>query len=415
MKICIFSIVTYWHGVKGGMEIHGKILCEGLVKRGHEVTVISTRHPDGKEYEEVNGIKIYYLTKTGFSTYWKKWGKESLKKFDQLNMAKFFDIVFSQSFSGYYFAINKRKYRIPFVSFLHGAGPYMTIAKIKLALHRQHISIAEVLRTTMSYIAHYSILHLPTVLGSDLIICASNHVRDSVRKWYPVRRKKIYTIMNGIDTFEFSPNGQERNRLRKRLGIREGEFLLMTSGSISKEKGHHLAVEALNKLLKKNVNLKLMIVGDGEYLASLSGLIDKFGLKDRVILTGFVPNESISNYYNAADIYLIPTLRAEGLPFALIEAMSIGLPIIASRMGGIPDVVENGKEGLLVNPDDTNDMVSKILTLLRNKNLRKELGARARSKVLNELNSENMITRTLRIIESKLFDISNGASPITYG
>jgi len=405
MNICVFSIVTYWHGVNGGMEIHGKILCEGLVKRGHEVTIISTRHPDGKEYEEINGIKVYYLINTGFSTYWKNWGNEGLRKFEEINEINPFDVVFSQSFNGYYFAKNRKKYKIPLVSFLHGAGPYITITKIKLVFNRQNISIVETIRTIMSYIAHYSILHLPTVLGSDLIICVSNHVSDSVRKWYPVSKKKIYTVMNGIDTSEFSPNDKDRNSLRDSLGIREGEFLLMTSGSISKEKGHHIAVEALNKLLKENINLKLLIVGDGEYQASLSGLIDKFGLNDNVILTGFIPNKSISEYYNAADIYLIPTLRAEGLPFALIEAMSIGLPIIASKVGGIPDVVGNGKEGLLINPGDTNDIVSKILTLLRDADLRRELGVKARRKVLNELNSENMVDKTLEIIESILFEL----------
>ena len=402
MNICLFSIVTYWHGVKGGMEIHGKILCEGLVKRGHEVTVISTRHPNGKEYEEVNGIKIYYLVETDFSTYWKKWGKESLKKFEKLNETNSFDVILSQSFSGYYFAKNKKKYRILLVSLLQGAGPYITIAKIKVSFKRQSISIVEVFRVSLSYIVHYFILQLPTVLGSDLIICASDHVNESVRKWFPVRKKTIYTIMNGIDTIEFSPNEQERNRLRKRLGVREGELLLMTSGTISKEKGHHLAVEALNILLKKNIKLKLMIVGNGEYLTSISSLIDKYGLKGNTILTGFVPNELISNYYNAADIYLIPTFRAEGLPFALIEAMSVSLPIIASKAGGIPNVLQNDKEGLLINPGDTDGIVSKILTLLRNKDLRKSLGASARNKVLNELNAENMVDRTLKVIESSI-------------
>ncbi len=408
MNICLFSIVTYWHGIKGGMEIHGKILCEGLVKRGHEVTVISTRHPDDKEYEEVNGIKIYYLIKTGFSTYWKKWGKESLRKFDRLNSTKPFDIVFSQSFSGYYFAIKKGKYQIPFVSFLQGAGPYLTITMIKVAFSQQRMPIAEALRTSLMYFVHYFVLQLPTIFGSDLIICASDHVNKSVRKWYPVRKKKIYTIMNGIDTSLFSPNEQERDRLRKQLGIREEECLLMTSGTISEEKGHHLAVETLNTLLEENTGLKLVIVGAGEYLASLSGLIEKFGLKDRVILTGFIPNESISSYYNAADIYLLPTLRAEGLPFALIEAMSIGLPIIASKIGGIPNILKNEQEGLLINPGDTDDIVSKILILLQNKSLRKELGANARSKVLNELKAENMVNRTLKVIESNLFSNQRG-------
>ena len=61
MNICFFSVVNYWQGINGGMEIHGKILCEGLVERGHDVTIISTNHPEGKEFEIQSGIKIFYL------------------------------------------------------------------------------------------------------------------------------------------------------------------------------------------------------------------------------------------------------------------------------------------------------------------------------------------------------------------
>jgi len=400
MKICIFSIVTYWHGIKGGMEIHGRLLFEGLVKRGHEVTIISTRHPAGKEYEEINGIKLYYLINTSFSTYWKNWGKESLNKFEILNEINLFDVVLSQSFSGYYFAKNRDRYGIPLISFLQGAGPSLAITMIKVAFSRRCMPIAEALRISLMYLVHYFVLQLPTLIGSDLIICASDHVSESVKKWYPVKKKRVITVMNGVDASVFSPNVHERNKLRKRLGIEDKEFVLMTSGTISKEKGHHLAVEALNTLLKQNNNLKLMIVGCGDYTTSLSKLIDRFGLKSNVILAGFVPNESISNYYNAADIYMLPTLRAEGLPFALIEAMSIGLPIIASKMGGIPNIMEDGKEGLLINPGDINDMVSKILILLKDRILSEELGARARSKVLNELNANKMVDKTLTVLKS---------------
>jgi glycosyltransferase involved in cell wall biosynthesis len=400
MKICLFSTVTYWHGVKGGMEIHGKLLCEGLVNRGHEVTIISTRHPEDKEYEEINGIKLYYLINTSFGTYWKNWGKEGLRKFEILHEINPFDVLLSQSFSGYYFAKNKKKYGIPLISFLQGAGPSLAITMIKVAFSRRCMPIAEALRISLMYLVHYFVLQLPTLLGSDLIICASDHVSESVKKWYPVKKKIVKTVMNGVDASVFSPNAQERNKLRKRLSIEDKEFILMTSGSICKEKGHHLAIEALNILLKHNNDLKLIIVGDGDYRISLSRLIDRLGLKSNVILTGFVPNESIGNYYNAADIYLIPTLRAEGLPFALIEAMSIGLPIIGSRIGGIPNIMEDGKEGFLINPGDINNMVSKVLILLKDRILREELGARARSKVLNELNTNKMVDKTLTILKS---------------
>ncbi len=97
MNICFFSLVTYWHGVKGGMEVHGKILCEELVKRGHEVTVISTMHPDGKDFEESNGIRLHYLSNTVFSAKRKGWKAASLKKFSELEQVKHFDIICSMS------------------------------------------------------------------------------------------------------------------------------------------------------------------------------------------------------------------------------------------------------------------------------------------------------------------------------
>jgi len=69
MNICFFSIVTYWHGLKGGMDLHGKHLLEGLAQRGHDVTVISTKHPSSKEYEEINGIRFHYLNETTFGSF----------------------------------------------------------------------------------------------------------------------------------------------------------------------------------------------------------------------------------------------------------------------------------------------------------------------------------------------------------
>ncbi len=85
MHICAFSIVNYWQGVKGGMEIHGQLLSQGLVDGGHRVSIISTKHPDGKEIEEQEGVKIYYLPNTVLGSRRNQWIRESVRKFYELH------------------------------------------------------------------------------------------------------------------------------------------------------------------------------------------------------------------------------------------------------------------------------------------------------------------------------------------
>ncbi len=101
MRICFLSTVTYRHGAGGGMEIHGKLLSEGLTKMGHEVAIISTKHPSNLDFEEINGIKINYLENTVSGSKRKNWPNASLNKFLGLNDKNPFDIILSQQSSAY--------------------------------------------------------------------------------------------------------------------------------------------------------------------------------------------------------------------------------------------------------------------------------------------------------------------------
>jgi len=403
MNICFFSIVNYWQGITGGMEVHGKLLSEGLIKKGHSLSIISSNHPDGKHYEEINNIHIYYLTNTKFGSYWHNWGKESFRKFQQLHKRNPFDIVFSQSFNGYYFAKSREKAgSVPMVSFLHGAGPLMAFNQIKTLLLHQKMLTPSAMKILGSFIFHYFFLHIPTIKFSDIIICVSDHVKESVLKWYPFKNKRIYSVLNGLDIDSTLPVRSCRKNIRQKYRIKDGDVLLMTSGTVNREKGHHIAVEILSKLADQNKNLKLLIVGGGEYCDRLIKLINKYQLGDRIIITGYVAHEIIKSYYQAADIYLMPTLRDEGLPFALIEAMSTGLPIIASRIGGIPSVLQDGINALLIQPNNINEIVSKLKWLLNDRSLSNRLGSRARQMAVQELNSDKMVEKTMAIINSDL-------------
>ena len=129
MKICFFSIVTYWHGLRGGMQNHNKLLLEGLAERGHEITVISTCHPDGIQSEQRNNLTLYYLSNTQFGSARKGWRNESLKAYLALNELERFDVICSQQ---PFFPSIPAKVRsnTPIVTFIQGHEGWMLLSEV---------------------------------------------------------------------------------------------------------------------------------------------------------------------------------------------------------------------------------------------------------------------------------------------
>ena len=169
----------------------------------------------------------------------------------------------------------------------------------------------------------------------------------------------------------------------------------MSLGTVNREKGHHLAVAALERILPKNPDTKLMIVGTGEYEQTIRKQIDYSNLGDKVVFTGHIDNLETPGYYNAADIFLMPTLRIEGLPFVLLEAMACGKPVIASQIGGNTSVVRDKENGLLVQPGNVDELADGISLLLDNEELARGLSSSARTTVLDDFNIDQMVDKTL--------------------
>ncbi|MGR3302289.1 MAG: glycosyltransferase family 4 protein [Candidatus Scalindua sp.] len=398
MNICIFSTVTYWHGLRGGMDLHGKHLLEGLSGRGHKIIVISTKHPSGKEYEEINGIKIHYLKHTTFGSSRKGWKRQSINKFKDIIKTEEIDIALSQQTAGYGIAKIARRKGIPFITIMHGYEImiFRSIFNQVMNFKKDYLSLVKSFLSSLYYTVFQE---LPILKDSSAIIAVSEGVSKVIEKRPFIDRDKIKVINYGIDLKLFKFSEEERKETRLKLNITNHDKVVLFLSLLSKQKGTDIAIKAFNELAENNESIKLIIAGDGEYLEEAKLLVNNFKLKSRVIFTGFVRNEDTVQYYNASDIFIFPTLRLESFGIVIAEAMACGKPVIASDIGSIPDVIDNGINGILIPIGDFKELARQINLLLSDKQYSAMLAQNARRKALERFGLDRMIEETIKVFE----------------
>lgn len=380
------------------MDLHGRLLSKGLVQRGHRVTIITSKRPDGIDFEQREGVQIHYLRHTVYGSRRRGWPSRSVAKMLQLHKVDPFDLVWSQSFDA--FGLKCRHTDIPIVPTIHGSieQEFKTF-RVNLRTHMRcpHHLLISLAGLFYSYV----VVQRPLLSIADRIIAVSEPVIKDIRKWYGNRlAQKCIVVENGVDTVVFRPDLSLRKAVRTLHHIEGGETLLLTLGRLTYEKGHHLAVQALTKLLREGRKAHLMVVGTGSYHESLKRLVHKTSLGNAVIFVGAVDNTETVKYYNASDIFLMPSLTAEGLPFALLEAMSCAKPVIASRIGGISHLVSDGDTGFLVKPGDVDQINARLGDLLGNRNLAARIGSSARNAVIQSFAIDRMVDMTIATMES---------------
>lgn len=206
----------------------------------------------------------------------------------------------------------------------------------------------------------------------DRVTAVSRNVAELHIRKGTTKKKDVTIIYNGVE-FETS-EGKNRSAIRQGLGIGKDVFLLLTIANLEPKKGHIFLLEALSKLKNKGYGFKMFIVGSGKEANRLEDEIKNRDLKNEVLLMGRIRN--LSDLLSAADVFILPSLW-EGLPNALLEAMSAGLPVIATRVGGIPEVLTDGETGILVDPKDSGALAGAIERLLRDEKLRAVLSRNA--------------------------------------
>jgi glycosyltransferase involved in cell wall biosynthesis len=212
-----------------------------------------------------------------------------------------------------------------------------------------------------------------------------------------IRKEKVRVIPNGIVSVTLSK--ADRSEVRKQMGAEENDVVLLSVGRLVYQKAHEYLVSAIPAVLREVANVKVGICGDGLLRADLETQIQSLGLEKEIKLFGMQAN--VTKYLAAADVFVLPS-RWEGLPIALLEAMSAGLPVIATRVEGVDEVVEEGVHGVLVQPESTEELVKAILQLSKDAAQRHQMGEAARLRVLERYTVDRMCERYLKVFEHSL-------------
>jgi glycosyltransferase involved in cell wall biosynthesis len=236
--------------------------------------------------------------------------------------------------------------------------------------------------------------------SADLIISPSRSYAR-ISRFLNRFQEKIRIIPNGIVMEKFALM-TPIEELRKRLGFHSDEKIILFFGYLSPYKSPDILLKAFAKIHQVERNTRLIYVGDGVMRNDLQMMAGKLGLADCVDFKGFVNEDMKASYLKSTDVFCLPsTMRTECYPIAILEAMASGAPVIASRIGGIPDIINDNENGLLVDPGNVEALANSILSLVRSEGLRRRLVGNA-SIWIKEHTWERIAEQTERIYKELL-------------
>ena len=393
MKLVIAQRATLAH-VRGGMEMQANSLATGLADRGHDVLILTTPHPVGQHEELAGQVRVRYISPGSPRRYDRSWWSACYRELAQLKAAGQCDLLLSQSAGALgYLPRVKAELGLPTVVLVHGTltGALRTHWRGARSLRGGY----RLLRLLASLPEHL-VLWRRAARTVDHWITVSHEVAAEWQRELCLPSERVITIPNGIDSTRFRPDAQTRQVTRARLGLPQDAPVLLAVGRLEQEKGFQVAIEALRTLRSHVPEVRLLIAGEGTYRPELERLAT--GLENSVSFLGYIPNPTLPDFLAAADIFLMPTLCHEAFPMTIVEAMGAGLPVVASRAGGIPTAVVHGQTGFLVPLGNAQALAESITPLLRDPALRASMAAAARTAALAHFSREHMITATEQVL-----------------
>ncbi len=254
-----------------------------------------------------------------------------------------------------------------------------------------------------SFTAHGHDIHKDRTMLREKIAAAAFAVTVSeynkslmAKECRPGEDSKIHVIHCGVDTRLFKlPVKPEK----------EATNNIICVASLLEVKGHTYLIQACKLLRDRGVNFTCHLVGEGKYQTRIENEIKQFGLEDHIKLHGACPQSQVRELLLTSDIYVLASTHTrqgarEGIPVSIMEGMAVGLPVVASDISGIPELVKNGLSGFLTPPRDINALAKKIGVLIEEIPLRKKMGAAAREVILRDFNLESNASQLIQMFQS---------------
>ncbi len=342
-------------------------LARRLAANGHQVFVLAQLHDPGRPaYERKDGVHIYRFDCPGRNVLTSLAGRfrSARRVFEQLACEVEFDLINIHFSLGAFGVLRSRLSRsVPRIFTFHGSWPREALIE-NHRLTGDGKSLARIRGRLKGMIAFpvMSCVERSVVRKTDKFQAISRSSADLLREIYKVREDRIAVIPSGADLARFHPNGNKR-AAKSKLGIRADLPVLLSVRRLVSRMGLEHLIESMPVLLRRQ-ELLLVIGGTGYLESKLRRLVRKLGLDDYVRFAGRISDDDLPLYYQAADLFVIPSIAYEGFGLVTLEALSSGVPVLGSRVGGTVEILEQLDPELLVSdnrPEPLADAISSAL------------------------------------------------------
>ncbi|MCX7717534.1 MAG: glycosyltransferase family 4 protein [Candidatus Sumerlaeaceae bacterium] len=228
----------------------------------------------------------------------------------------------------------------------------------------------------------------------ERIVCLSTAIVEQCASIRGVRRENLRLIPSASEAERFARNIQARRRVRAEFALKDDHIVVILVGRLRPEKGHEVLLRAAPTILAANPQVRFLLAGGGSMRSDLERLAATLCISEHCLFAGF--REDVPDLLSAADIAVQPSL-SEGLGTSVLEACAAGLPVVASRTGGIPDVILDSETGILVEPGSHDALASALIKCASDPVLRERLGSAGRKRVSEEFSPERLVERTLEL------------------
>ena len=377
----------------GGAENHTRLISRAFLKIGCGITLVCPQGIYLEKYRSLldDGAKVEVLdtSREGFLSPFQL--RRSLRKIKEIILRDNID------------AIHSHMHGADLVAVLAAKGLDKKVLNLSTIHYMMRMDLEG---KRMSEIVRYPLVRY--ALGKmDRIFTVSEYVAHETGNYFNLPREKIVTVLNGIDLSEIQV-AVDRLRTRKELKLSADDRVICCVGVINHRKGQYFLVKALKALVQDGYSdLKLILIGRGETQddeVRLKALAQELGISSRITFLGY--RDDVADILAASDVYAQPSLW-DPLPRALMEAMGLGLAVVASSVSGIPEIISDGDNGLLHPPGDEVRLKGQLARLLTDREYAQTLGDKARKFIHENCTTIMMVEKMLAEIEelSTLFNM----------
>lgn len=379
MKICI---VSTGHPKRdyippelgGGLQSILWGISKELVKKGYEVHILTKKQNKQGDFETIGGIQIHRIN-------------------THTNNIPLSILIFSC------LAYKRIRSLNPDIIQSYGRVPTFLLSKLKkpliLAQQNWDILAAPPLNIKAKlFFPVRNLVEIGALRGAAKIITPEYFKKVLITKGQ-VSEDKVIPVPNGVDIVKFNPKN-DPTPAKEKYSL-QGKTILF-AGRLEPEKGLEQLIRAMPEIIEKHKDAELIIAGNGYLKNKLKSFSRKLGVEDNVKFLGWVPKKDLASLYTAAEIFILPSFY-EVFPMAMLEALASGTPVITTNVAGMPDVITDGENGVLIEPGSSSEITDAVLKLLGDNELRRRMGMAGRKNVEEHFTWDNVTEIITQVYE----------------